>query len=121
MAEFSWIGVALVLVVGIGAGVDAIRDHLTPDPGIREYVHGLYLDDKIDEDEMERRLAVIEDPAADRIREATERVSGIGEQTSWDIAARFDTLDDVREADMETLTDVPNVGEKRAQVLRDQL
>lgn len=121
MAEFSWLGVALVLIIGVGAGVEAVRDYLTPDPGTREYVHDLYVDGQIDEQEMERRLAVIEDPAAERIREATERVSGIGEQTSWDIAARFDTLDDVREADMETLTDVPNVGEKRAQVLREQL
>ena len=119
MNEVLGAGVALVVCGTIVA--EAVRRWREPEPGTVEYVHHLYRTDAIDEREMERRLAVVVDPEAERIREATERVSGIAEKTSWSIASRFDTLDDVREADLDELQAVPNVGDKRAQNLRDEL
>jgi NAD-dependent DNA ligase len=70
---------------------------------------------------MERRLDVILDAEADTIRREVERVSSIGEQTSWDIAAEFDSRRELREANRERLEDIPNVGPERAAALRDRL
>jgi ERCC4-type nuclease len=109
------------LLVAIGWLVEAVDDWRTPDEETIEYVDHLYATGQIDEREMERRKAVLLDPAADEIRTTVERVSGIGEATSWDIAARFDTIDDVREADTEELQQVANVGPQRARTLTEEL
>lgn len=76
---------------------------------------------EIDLDELERRLDVLEDPEADRIRRACEQVSGIGEQTSFDIVAEFDMLDDLRAAPRERLKQISNVGAERARALQEHL
>lgn len=107
--------------VGIGALTERVRDWRTPAEGTPEYVQHLYAAGRIDEQEMERRLDVVLDPEAERIRAAAERVSGIGEQTSWDLAAEFDTLDELRAADRERLTTVSNIGAQRARALEEEL
>ncbi len=112
-----WFGMLVVL----GWLADVVDDWRTPDEETIEYVDHLYATGQIDEREMERRKAVLLDPAADEIRTAVERISGIGEATSWDIAARFDTIDDVREADREELQQVANVGPQRARTLSEEL
>jgi DNA integrity scanning protein DisA with diadenylate cyclase activity len=48
-------------------------------------------------------------------------VCRVGEAGSWDIAARVDTIDDVRNADREELQQVANVGPQRARTLTDEL
>jgi len=92
-----------------------------PDKGTTEYVKEQYVEGGIDHEELERRLSVLEDPEARRIRNAAERVSGIGEQTSWDIAAEFDRLDDVRAASEQELRQIPNVGEQRANGIKETM
>lgn len=62
---------------------------------------------------------MILDPEADAIREEVERISGIGEQTSWDIAAAFDSRQELRSATQQDLESIPNVGEQRAKNIRD--
>lgn len=116
-----WVGIGILAVAGAVSAYRKVQDWRTPDEGTTEWVHHLYTTDQIDEPEMERRLDVVEDPEADRIRQAAERVSGIGDATSWQIAERFTTLDSVREASLEELTDVPNVGEQRAKALKENL
>jgi len=98
------------------------RRRKRPEPGTTEYVHHLYKNEGvIDEAEMERRLDVLEDPAADRIREVVERVNGVGTSTSFAIAARFDSLRDLREASRAELEAVPNVGPDRARAIQEQV
>lgn len=114
-------GVLILLfavVVSLYRGID---DWRTPDEGTIEHAHALYTSGEIDHAELERRLDVIQDPEADRIRQAAERVSGIGEQTAWDLAAEFRSLEAVRDADQERLEQVPNIGEERAAAIQRHL
>ena len=116
-----WFAIVVVTLAGAIAAYKRVQDWRTPDEGTIEYVQSLYVRGEIDHAELERRLDVLADPEAKRIRNAVERVSGIGEATSWDVAARYGTLDKVRDASIEELTDVPNIGEKRARALKEQL
>lgn len=109
-----------VLLLGATA-YRTVRDRLAPDLGTSEHARHLYTTGEIDLDELERRLDVLEDPEADRIRSACERVPGISEDTSFAIAAEFDTLDELRDASRGRLEQIPNVGEERAQALQDHL
>lgn len=116
-----WVGAGLLAIGGAMVAYRKVQDYRTLDEGTTEWVKNLYATDQIDHAELERRLDVLEDPEAVRIRQAAERVSGIGEQTSWDIAARFDTVNDVRNASISELTAVPNIGEQRATALKEGL
>lgn len=116
-----WAALVLVVLVLGATAYRTARDRLTPDPGTSEHARHLYATGTIDLPELERRLDVLEDPEADRIRQACEQVSGIGEQTSFDIAAEFDTLADLRAAPRNRLEQIPNVGPERAQALQDHL
>lgn len=118
----SAVDVAVVVVVAIGAGIvmQTIRNR-GPEPGTVEHAHALYTSGEIDHAELERRLDVIQDPEAERIRQAVERVSGIGEQTSFDIAAEFRSLRELREADQERLEEIPNVGPERARAIQENV
>lgn len=116
-----WAALVLVALVLGATAYRTARDRLTPDPGTSEHARHLYVTGEIDLTELERRLDVLEDPEADRIRRACEQVSGIGEQTSFDIAAEFDTLDGLRAAPRERLERIPNVGEERARDLQEHL
>lgn len=112
-----------ILVVGYAVWyvTQRISSWRAVEPGTPEYVRQLYKNDEIDRREMERRLDVVMDPEADRIRRAAERVSGIGERTAWDLAAAYPSLRAVREATEEELQQVPNVGSERARAIREQL
>lgn len=85
--------------------------------GVRE----AYRRGEITLDEMERRLDLLMDDEAARIREVVEPISGIGDDTSWSIAERYDSVNDLRRADVDELEDVPNVGEKRARAIQERL
>lgn len=69
--------------------------------------------------QQERRKDIVRDHEADRIRQAAERISGIGEQTAWDLAAEFNSLDELRRADRGRLKEIPNVGPQRARALQE--
>jgi ERCC4-type nuclease len=118
MADPFWLGVGATLLVVIGVG--NWLQQRGPEPGTVEHVDQLYREGEISFEEQERRKAVIQDPRADRIREETERVSGIGEKTSWDLAAEFESVDDLANADREDLEAVPNVGPERAAALEER-
>lgn len=78
-----------------------------------------YQREGIDERELERRLGVVLDPAAEQLRETAESVSGIGPETSAAIATHpeFRTVDDLRNADQEALEDADGTGEVYAAAL----
>jgi len=116
-----WTALLLLALVGAAMAYRAYQDRLTPAEGTSEHARHLYATGDIDLAELERRLAVLEDPEADRIRAACERVSGIGEDTSFAIAAEFDTVDALRQADRERLERIPNVGPERAAALQEHL
>ncbi|MFC4449835.1 helix-hairpin-helix domain-containing protein [Halorussus aquaticus] len=91
------------------------------DPRTVEEIQLAYTDNRITEAEMERRLAVAVNPRTEQIRNAVEPVSGIGPETALNIAAKFESERELREASREDLEDVPNVGPERAAALRERL
>lgn len=114
-------GLAVIALAAGAAVYDRVRAWRRVEPGTVASVKRQYRRGGIDERELERRLDVVADPEAARIREAVERINGIGESTSWDIASEFDTLDAVREASLNRLQEVPDVGEHRAQAIQERL
>jgi ERCC4-type nuclease len=113
---FLLIGALSILLVTS----NAVRNRLGgPEAGTPTAIRQQYERGEIDERELERRLDVAMDPEADRIRAVAERVNGIGEDTSWAVAAEFDSLREPREASREELEAIPNVGEQRAAALEE--
>ena len=85
-----------------------------------EAAHAAYVDGRIDEDELERRLELAVDDEAARIRESVEEVSGVGPATSAALALRFDTLEDLREASRRDLEAVHGVGPSTVSAIRER-
>jgi ERCC4-type nuclease len=112
-------GLVIVAVAVAAAAWDRLQTWRTPKPGTVERVQRQYERGEIDLAELERRLDVLADPEADRIRETVERVNGVGEATSWAVAAEFSSLRELREASREELQSVPGVGDQRAAALDD--
>lgn len=108
-------------IVVLAAIAVTVRDHLEDDLEPEEREQRRYARGEISLDELDRRLEVLADPEARRIRESVERISGIGEATSWTIAERFSSLEALRRADREELQEISNVGEQRAQALKERL
>jgi ERCC4-type nuclease len=117
MIDLNW-PVLLLVAVGVGVVMQAVRER-GPERGTVEHAKQLYLDGEIDRGELERRVDVLQDPEAERIRAAVERVNGIGEQTSFDVAAEFRSLEALRDADRERLEEVPNIGPERARAIQE--
>ena len=113
--------VALAIVVGavLVASVDWVRDRREPDPV--EALKEKRVAGELSEREFERRLELLLDDETERIRAAVEPIPGVGETTSRYLAERFDSLDDLREADLEELRSVPDVGEQRAEAIKFRL
>ncbi|PSP98753.1 hypothetical protein BRC89_07765 [Halobacteriales archaeon QS_4_70_19] len=55
------------------------------------------------------------------MRETVEPASGIGGEISWNLAAEFDSVDGLADADRARLEAVPNVGPERAPALQEYL
>lgn len=121
MTLVDLVSVLVVVAGGLAAAVEWWRDRRTPNPGTVAHAQHLYATGDIDHAELERRLDVLADPEARRIRQASERVNGIGEATSWALAAEFDSLAELRDADRERLESVVNVGEQRADAIQDEV
>jgi DNA integrity scanning protein DisA with diadenylate cyclase activity len=118
----DWLSAVVVAGVAVVYVVDYVRDRLDDEPpaGTTAHAEWLFATDQISHAELERRVDVYEDPAADRIRSTVERISGIDTKTSFEIAARYDTLDDLQAADQTELEAIPNVGPKRATAIQER-
>jgi len=86
-----------------------------------EATQRLYAQGEITLDELNRRLDVLLDPEAERIREAVEEVRGVGPETSAAIATEFGTLQAVRMSTPERLQEVHGVGPSTASALAEHL
>lgn len=116
-----WFAAVVLVVAGSIAAYRRLQNWRTPEPGTVEHAEHLYATGEIDHAELERRLDVLADPSADRIRRTAERIPGIGEATSWQLAAEFDTVAEMRAADRERLESVPNIGAERARAIQERL
>ena len=92
-----------------------------PERGSVEEAHEAYLAGEIDEEQLEERLSVAVDPDAQRIRDATERVDGVGPVTSAKLARDFPSVEAVKHASSDELEAVHGVGPSTARELRKQL
>ena len=106
----------LPMRIRIAMGDVDLEDPRGPDEIRAAYAHG-----RITESEMERRLLVALDEDRQTLRASVEAVSGIGPDTSWSVAERMHSEQQVAEADLDELEAIPNVGEKRAQMLKERL
>lgn len=108
----------LVLLVGAVA-YEKIQEWRAPDE--LEQLKAKVVTGEISHDEYERRLDVLLDDEAGRIRAAVEPVPGIGPERSRYVAERYDSLEDLRAASLEELQDLPEVGEQRAKAIKERL
>jgi len=93
--------------------------HDDPEQTAVDEVHQLYLDDEIDENELEDRLEILVDDRARTIRDLADDEHGIGEEISRKVAREFDTVGEFVAADVEDLKAIDDVGKERAQKLAD--
>lgn len=87
----------------------------------KERLDRLYREDRITLQEFDRRLDVLEDPEARRIRESVEPIHGVGESLSWALAAEFDSVQDLEDASLLELESVRGVGPKTARAIQERL
>lgn len=73
-----------------------------------------YEPDRIDEQELNHRLAFHLDDRNEEVREVVSQVTNVDEEISKDIARELESLDDLRRADGEGLTAVHGVAESTA-------
>lgn len=86
-----------------------------------ETAQRLYAEGEITLDELNRRLDLLLDDEADRIRQAVEEVRGVGPETSAAIAYDFGTLQAVRMSTPERLQQVHGVGPSTAEAIAEHL
>lgn len=91
------------------------------DPDPVEKAKREFARDKISEAEFHRRLELHLDDRNERIRTAVEEVEGIGEELSKPLALRFDSLDELANADREDLEAIHGVGESTASAIEQHL
>lgn|GEM_PF-3296133 len=121
-----WLVVALlpVLMHVYDRSVDAVDRlaewwHDDPEQTAVDAVHQRYLDDEIDEDELEDRLEVLVDDRARTIRDLADDEHGIGEEISRKVAQEFDTVGEFVNADVEEFQVIDDVGPERAEILAE--
>jgi NAD-dependent DNA ligase len=110
-----------VLVVAGLVLVSAVREYAGDEPTDVEQAIAAYRDGYINEAELDDRLELAMDPEAERIRVATEAINGIGPATSADLALAFDSLEELRRADHDDLTDVHGIGPSTAEAVNQHL
>lgn len=91
------------------------------DPRSAEEIRAAYARGRIGEAELGRRLDVALDEDRRSLRNTVEGVSGIGSDTSWNIAERVRSERGLRQASLDELEEIPNVGEKRARLLKERV
>lgn len=116
-----------LLLLGMFAvvGATALYDRLTDDDSDgpddpMEIVEQRYLDGEIDDETFEARLDVLADPGRHRVYEHVDAVDWAGHDEALRVAREYASLDELRDADRESLEDVHGVGESIATaILRD--
>jgi len=111
---------AVIVVAGLVL-VSAAHEYLGDEPSDVDQAIQAYRDGYISETELEDRLELAMDPEAERIRVATEAINGIGPATSADLALAFDSLEELRRADHDELTDVHGIGPSTADAVNQNL
>lgn len=112
-APDPWIALAILAV----AGAAWLREHLQPDADPVEAAKRRYERGEIDEAQLERELAYHLDDEAQRLEARLQSVPGVGAVTAEQIARRFGSVEAVRAADVDDLTDVHGVGESTADAI----
>lgn len=95
---------------------DSESRHWSEEEAKRAYVEG-----EIGIDEFERWVRRCVDDRAHEIRERVEGVSHVGPHRAARLADRFETVEDLREADREDLEDVHGVGPSIADRIRERV
>ena len=111
---------AVIVVAGLVL-VSAAREYVGDEPDDIEQAIAAYRDGYISEAELDDRLELAMDPEAERIRVATEAINGIGPATSDDLALAFGSLEELRRADHDDLTDVHGIGPSTAEAVNQHL
>lgn len=98
------------------------RDVLEPEPETEvEEARRLYREGSITLDELERRLGVLLDEDAQRVRETVESVPGVGPELSTAIARKYPTETALGMASREDLEDIPGVGPETSAGIVDRV
>lgn len=84
-----------------------------------ETLHHRFETTDMDVAEFERRLEDLLEPCDDEMRRRLEDVEDVGETTAAEVAVAFDSVEHVRQAGRDELTDVPHVGPERAAAIRE--
>ncbi|AJF26826.1 hypothetical protein SG26_14370 [Haloarcula sp. CBA1115] len=125
MIDGLWLIVAglwavAVLVSQVEDVIDRVTGWVTgddPEPTAVDEVHQLYLNDEIDEDDLEEQLEVLVDDRARTIRDLADDEHGIGDEISCRVAREFNTVGEFVAADVENLKVIDDVGQERAETL----
>jgi len=89
------------------------------EPTDEEVLKQAYADGEIDEAEFERRMGYLLDERNEEIVDWLERnVSGVADAKGKRIAKRFDSLDELRQADHGDLVDIHGIGDSTATAIR---
>lgn len=111
----------LALVLGSLAAGAWLVEHVRDDPDDLDRLQQRRVAGDLSQAEFERRLNVLLDDEAQRIKACVRPVPGIGPETARYIAEEFDTVEDLRAADVEDLRDLPGIGEHRATAIQRRL
>lgn len=87
------------------------------DSGLPVGVHDArraYLDDEIDEQELDRRIGRALDPDVRAIRDRYESINGVGPKTCFRLADHFGTVESIDQADADELESIDGIGPKTA-------
>lgn len=112
-----------VLADRVGPVVDAVRTRMGMGDDVDEVeaAHRAYVSGEIDEEELERRLALAVDPRASVVVEAVVGAEGVGPVLAARVAERYGSAEDVAAADVDELAEVHNVGEVKATAIKEHL
>ena len=103
-----------------GPYVEAARGWFVADPDPIDEIHRQYREDEINEQELENLLAMHMDTRNEKIRDELKDIDGIGGAVASEVAVSFDSVGAVASADQEELTDVQDVGPKRAKKISER-
>ena len=104
------VGAGVITIIAVVDALEEPGEDLSPvDQAHRDYEAG-----RIDEQELEHRLAFHLDDRNEEIRQVVRQVNNVGEEISKDIAREFESLDELRRADREDLTAIHGVAESTA-------
>lgn len=117
MTEVPLSAVLLTIFAAAAYAYDAVREQ----PDELELLQEKRVAEELSQDEFERRLEVLVDDEAERIQEAVKPIPGIGPDRSRYISEQYDTLEELRSASLEELERLPDVGEQRAQAIKERL